>query len=59
MENDLYGNDHVQLDANPGIDYMSWLWSNCVKPILKELKNSQAPDLYELPRVLVDWHRHC
>ena len=51
IENDLEGNDHVQLDANAGIDYMSWLWSNCVKIIMKEIKNSQASDFHELPRV--------
>ena len=51
IENDLEENDHVKLDANTGIDYMSWLWSNCVKPILEELKNSQASDFHELPRV--------
>ena len=51
IENDFEGNDHVKLDANAGIDYMSWLWSSCVKPILKEIKNSQASDFHELPRV--------
>ncbi len=51
IEDDLEGNDHVELDANADIDYMSWLWSNCVKPILNELKNSQASDFYEPPRV--------
>ena len=32
-------------------DQMSWLWLTCVKPILKELKNVQASDSHELPRV--------
>lgn len=30
---------------------MFWLWFYCVKPILKELKDIQAPDSIELPRV--------
>ena len=32
-------------------DQMSWLWFYCVKPILKELKDIQASDSIELPRV--------
>ena len=30
---------------------MSWLWSSCVQPILKELKDSQALDSHQLSRV--------
>ncbi len=33
------------------VGHMSWLWSSCVQPILKKLKNSQAPDSHRLLRV--------
>ena len=33
------------------VGHMSWLWSCCVQPILKELKDSQAPDSHGLLRV--------
>lgn len=51
IEDDLEGTDQVKFDANAGVDYMSRLWSTCVKPILKKLKNGQASEFHELPRV--------
>ena len=51
IENDLEGDDHLKPDGNADLEFISWLWSSCVKPILKELKNSQASDSDELPRV--------
>ena len=45
------GNDYIKLDANAGFEHMPWLWSSCVEPILKEVKNSQASDCRELLRV--------
>ncbi len=42
----------IENDAEEAdFDQMSWLWFYCVKPILKELKDIQASDSIELPRV--------
>ena len=51
IEADTAGTDYVEPDAKTGFEHMSWLWSSCVKPILKELKHSQSTDSHELLRV--------
>ena len=51
IEYDTGGNDYVNPDASASFEHMSWLWSSCVEPILKEVKNSQASDSHELLRV--------
>lgn len=38
-------------DINADVKDMSWLWSSCVKPILEELKDSQASGSHEPLRV--------
>ncbi len=51
IEDDTEGNVYIKLDANVGFEHMPWLWTSCVEPILKEVKNSQASDSNELLRV--------
>ena len=51
IEADTEGNDYIKFDAIAGFKHMSWLWSSCVEPILKEVKKSQASDSHELLRV--------
>ena len=51
IEDDRGGDGYVKPDANADFEHMSWLWSSCVEPILKEVKNIQPPDSHELLRV--------
>ncbi len=51
IEDDTEGNDYVNGDASASVEHMSWLWSSCVEPILKEVNKSQASDSHELLRV--------
>ena len=48
---DLAGTDYPNPDVQADVQQLSWLWSSCVKPILKKLKDSQASDSHELFRV--------
>lgn len=47
IENDMKRNHYTTAQ----VEHMSWLWSSCVQPILKELKDSQALDSHKLFRV--------
>ena len=46
-----YKRDIEDDTVGANVDHMSWLWFRCVKPILKELKDNQASNSHELPRV--------
>ena len=41
----------METDIKADVEHMSWLWSSCVKPILKVLTDSQISDSHELLRV--------
>ena len=48
VESDL---GSVKLDIEADVEYMSWLWSSCVKPILKVVTDNRLSDSNELLRV--------
>lgn len=50
IENDLE-NEQVEPGAKAEVEHMSRLWPSCVQPIIKKLKEDQALDFHEPPRV--------
>ena len=45
------GDDYVNPDVKADVEHMSWLWSSCVQPIVKKLKDNKLRDSHELLRV--------